>query len=295
MREIDVEKLLHWAFCDELPKKQISAAEGVWDSIQEYGQHGGIDPGHGAAQRYAHFGLPDPDAEAVERAVAGLKENLFIDWPETLPIIAGEIAGLVSVNDFERRPEGNPGKKTVAGWKNKSGKWQTAESRPRDILMLGALKPKALVLMYASQRRRPDWREENPTPGRIPAARSGNAKVVGECEGHNRYSLGAYCPLDWSPSPMSVIMARAEYVAWWEALHEVADTVVLKKHIALPPSAPAMPWFDPQESVGSTIFMPPVPGAKSLPLAPLRGRMLSPFRRPKGGPVQHLYGAEAGQ
>jgi len=35
-----------------------------------------------------------------------------------------------------------------------------------------------------------------------------------------------------------------------------------------------------------------------LPLAPRRGRMLSPYRHPPAGPVRHVYsktGAEAGQ
>jgi len=98
--EIDIETLLHWAYRDELSKRQTSSAEGIWDRILEDGQRGGIDPGHGAAQRYSHFGLPDPDAELIEKAVSSL-EDLVIDWQQSFHAIAAELSGLISINDIE--------------------------------------------------------------------------------------------------------------------------------------------------------------------------------------------------
>lgn len=281
--EVEIEKLLMWAYRDELSKRQTSAAEGIWDRIESNGQHGGIDPGHGGAQRYAHFGLPDPDAEAIERAVAQL-EDVVVDWGESLPFIAGELAGLVSVNDFSRR-KFEPVKATTAGWTGKHGQRMKAENRPRDMLMLGALRTKALVTMHAIQGTRPDWRDDVPKPSQVPAATGSNAKIVGECRGRNLYTLGSYCPLQWEPSPVSVITARAEYAAWWEALRYLSDRLVLAKHVALPPSAAPSPWRDEmQEDRGRTI--PVMPTAKNdvglwgtLPLRPNRDPMLTPFKR----------------
>jgi hypothetical protein len=57
MKEIDVERLLHWAFCDELSKKQISSAEGNWDKIEQDGRRGGIDPGYPYVNRSAPAGV----------------------------------------------------------------------------------------------------------------------------------------------------------------------------------------------------------------------------------------------
>jgi hypothetical protein len=73
-REVEVEALLHWTYRDELPQREISSAEGIWDQIAQHGQRGGIDVGHGAAQQYPHFGLPHPDALAIEKVVAALPD-----------------------------------------------------------------------------------------------------------------------------------------------------------------------------------------------------------------------------
>jgi hypothetical protein len=287
--EIDVEMALRWAWRDELSKRQTSAAEGIWSQIEEYGQRGGIDPGHGAAQRYSHFGLPDPDAEALERAVAQL-DDVVIDWSQSLGAIAGELSGLVSVNDFSKRSSGDSGKVTRAGWTDKrTGKWSEAESRPRDMLMLGAFRTKALVTMYAARGCRPDWREDPPRPYRVQADKGQHAKVVGECEGKNRYSLGSFCPLQWEPSPLAAITARAEYAVWWESLHKVVEIAQLSKFTLLPPRAPAAPWRGETDGgAGDVIHVPPAGPLQPLPLAPRRGRMLSPFRRPGAGPVRYL-------
>lgn len=102
--EMDIERLLQWAFVDELSKKQTSAAEGIWDRIFENQHHGGIDCGYSAAQRYAHFGLPDPEVEAIERAVAQL-EDVVIDWEQSFDAIAGALGELVSMNDFSQRQD----------------------------------------------------------------------------------------------------------------------------------------------------------------------------------------------
>jgi len=76
--EVEIEALLHWAFRDELPKRITSSAEGIWDRI-ESGQAGVAQDHHHSAQRYAHFGLPHPDAERLEIAVEALPD-VVVAW-----------------------------------------------------------------------------------------------------------------------------------------------------------------------------------------------------------------------
>jgi hypothetical protein len=284
--QIEIERLLLWAFRDELSKRHVSAAEGVWEKIRDYGQRGGVDadPGHGAAQRYAHFGLPHPDAERIERTI-GQIQDVVVDWAASLDVLAGPMAGLVSINDFSRRPHGEPAKRTVAGWTDpKTGKWQKKVNQPRDVLLLGTFRAKALVTMHASGGTRPDWSDREPMPHRVQAAKGKNAKIVGECEGRNRYSLGAYCPIEWLPSPVSIIMGRAEYAVWWDAMNWLVANLDLADYVALPPRAPPTPWIENNEAEQSRV-VPVMPTGNNyvsawgtLPLNPIR-RILEPLRR----------------
>lgn len=298
--EIDIETLLHWAYRDELSKRSTSSAEGIWDRIQEDGQRGGVDPGHGAAQRYCHFGLPDPDAELIEKAVGSL-EDTVIDWPQSFNAIAGELSGLIAVNEMarpesrSRNPKANWG---AAGTKALKAWWgpeaaKPVRDRPRDVLMVGGLRTAALVTMHAIKGSQPDWNEEPPKPSPTPAVRGPNAMVFGECKGRNLYSLGAHCPLQWSPSPMTIISSRAEYVAWHSGLTKLAETLILAKFIALPPKAYQTPWLDGRANPGHAIHpVMPAPGNSvkawgTLPLAPSRGRMGPALRSQRAGPVRY--------
>jgi hypothetical protein len=300
--EIDIETLLLWAFRDELSKRQTSAAEGLWDHIGELGQRGGveIDRGHGSAQRYAYIGLPDPDALLIEKAVAGL-EDLVIDWPQSFDAIAGDLAGLITVNDMARRgtapraPKagwGAAGAKALNAWFGAEGA-RPARDRPRDVLMVAGLRTSALVTMHAMKGTRPDWIEDSPHPLPTPAVKGPNAMVLGECEGKNRYSLGASCPLIWSPSPLSIISTRAEYVAWHHGLATLARTLQTEKFNPLPPKVSRTPWLDAPVEAGHDVksVMPTpsnrVAGWGTLPLTPSRGRKGPPLRTPKFGPVSY--------
>lgn len=299
--EIDIETLLHWAYRDELSKRQLSSAEGIWDRIQEDGQRGGVDKGHGAAQRYSHFGLPDPDAERIEKAVGAL-EDTVIDWPRSFDAIAAELSGLIEVNEIAR-PQ-SPARVPKAGWGAAGGRalkgWfgadgaKPVQERPRDVLMVGGLRTSALVTMHAVKGNRPDWREEPPQPRPVPAVKGPNAKIFGECKGKNLYSLGAYCPIRWSPSPLSIVTSRAEYIAWYNGLTELARTLHLAKFIVLAPKASQTPWLDDArvETGHEVKSVVPTPSNQvsawgTLPLAPSRGRMGPPLRTVKAGPVRY--------
>jgi hypothetical protein len=292
--EIDVEMALRWGWRDELSKRQTSAAEAVWDRIDDFGRHGGVDvDGGGGVQRY-DFGVPDPDAETLERAVAEL-EAVVIDWSKSLDTIAGPLAGLVSVNDFQRqRPRapkagwGKAGDRALKGWFGPGGE-RPRRDKPRDIMMVGTFNPKTLVTVHAAGASRPNWRDDDPMPSRVLSTNGKDAKVEGECKGRNLYTAGSYCPLEWRPLPMSIIQARADYVVWWESLNQLASTVELQRFTLLPPHAPATPWLGEQSGIGTVIHSPPSGPLVHLPLAPERGRMLHPFRRSAAGPVEHLY------
>jgi len=294
--EIDIETLLHWAYRDELSKRQTSSAEGIWDRIMEDGQRGGIDPGHGAAQRYSHFGLPDPDAELIEKAVGAL-EDTVIDWPKSFNAIAGELSGLIAVNEMVRSESqqqqrntkvswGAAGTKAMKAWWGPEGA-KPLRNRPRDVLMVGGLRTAALVTMHAIKGSQPDWNEEPPTPRPTPAVRGPNAMVFGECKGRNLYSLGAHCPLQWSPSPLTIVSSRAEYVAWHIGLTKLAETLILAKFISLPPKASMTPWNDPVVIRGEPIQIRPEIKLSVLPLGPDRGRKVPPVRARRASEVRY--------
>lgn len=299
--EIDIETLLLWAFRDELSKRQTSATEGLWDHIAELGQRGGIevDRGHGdGAQRYAYIGLPDPDALLIEKAVAGL-EDLVIDWPQSFDAIAGDLAGLITVNDMARRESAPRAPK--AGWGAAGANAVKAffgeaprqtRDRPRDVLMVAGLRTAALVTMHAVKGTQPDWNEQPPKPSAVPALKGTNAMIIGECRGRNLYSAGSCCPLQWLPSPLSIVSSRAEYVAWHHGLTTLARTLQTEKFTALPPKASRLPWLERSEPMAGVIPVMPstvnrVSDWGTLPLTPSRGRKGPPLRTVKAGPVSY--------
>jgi hypothetical protein len=250
-RSVEVEKLLHWAYRDELSKRATSSAEGIWDHIEEYGQNGGIDPGHGAAQRYPHFGLPHPDAEKIEKAVGALADQC-IDLEASRDGLMGDLAQLLV---------------------------------RRDVLAVKTLRTTALVTMHAYRGDRPDWCPSGPRAYWIEATHGprGRPQIVGECRGKNLYTAGSYCPLQWDPSPLAIALERLDYVAWWRGLRELSETLELDAHQALPPAAPELPWFD--KKPPGRIFRFGEVTRDKLPLRPLRDPAGPPPRRPRHGLV----------
>lgn len=298
--EMDVERLVAWAYQEELSKRHLSSAEGIWDRIMEDGQRGGVDKGHGAAQRYCHFGLPDPDAELIEKAVSALVDTV-IDWDQSFDAIAAELSALISINEIAR--QGVKSRTPRARW-GKAGekavqvffgeKPRPSHDKPRDVIMVGGLRTSALVAMHAVRGTRPDWAEESPKPSMVPALRGPNAMIVGDCRGRNIYSIGAYCPLKYEPTPLSIVSNRAEYVAWHQGLTKLAETLQLAKFVVLPPKASITPWLDEDESDQQHTVMSVMPTPSNnvrdwgtLPLAPSRGRMGPALRTRKNGPVRY--------
>lgn len=250
-RSIEIEKLLHWAYRDELSKRQTSSAEGIWDHIQEFGANGGIDLGHGAAQRYPHFGLPHPDAEKIEKAVAAL-EDQCIDLAASTDALMGDLAPLLS---------------------------------QRDVLSVRSLRTTALVTMHAYMGTRPDWHPETPRPRWIEPEKGpqNRPRIIGECRGRFLYTVGSYCPLQWDPSAISIALARLDYVAWHRGLAQLAEVLELDAHDALPPAAKEQPWFD--RTPPGRIFKFGEVTREKLPLKPQRDYAGPPPRRGRHGSV----------
>lgn len=253
-RRTEIEALLQWAYRDELSKRYISAAEGIWDRIHDNGSLGGIDPGHGAAQRYAHFGLPHPDAEAIEIAVSALPD-LIIDWELSREAVMGDMAPLL---------------------------------KARETILVCSLRTAALVTMHAKMGTRPDWREEEPRPYPVAPDRgpAGKPAIVGECKGHNIYTYGSHCPIRWRPSPISIAEQRADYVCWHRGLSILAENLCLSAHTVLPPVASALPWND-AEGSERRIYSIGEQTKTILPLKPRRERFAGRKRAQRASPVRY--------
>ena len=294
----DVESLLRWAYLDELPKRKTSSAEGIWDGIAEYGQRGGIDVGHGAAQRYPHFGLPHKDAITIEKAVNALPDTL-IDWGQHYDLIAGDLAPLVSINDVQAasaswRSAKAPGDRLPgSGQPNRArppgnmvtppdgrGVRVTPAERPRDVILVNSINTEALVFAHATKGTRPGgWRVNDMRAVPMSAERGEHTKIIGICKGKNSYTSGSYCPLRWEPSPLKIIIARSNYFAWHQALTMLSETLELTEFMALPPEASVAPWIEGEKA--QRIFHQGWIRSHPLPLKPTRKLAGPPKRRPK--------------
>jgi len=241
----DIELLLRWAYRDELSKRAISSSDGIWDQLK-FGV--GRDSGQRAAtaaQRYPHFGLPDPDAEVVERHVSALP-RVVVDWRARGPSIMGEYYSLLDAHA---------------------------------ALDIGTWNATAWVVQHAWCATRPSWKMENPRCYPTPAARGPGVMVIGECRGALKYSNGAHCPLRWDPPIVDIAIARAEYVIWHDALTALARTLknTLLRFDPTGPEASPDPWHNPdaERLVLPSRYKPP-----SRPL-PLKHPRPAP-RRPLG-------------
>ncbi|MGH6875947.1 MAG: hypothetical protein ACREHV_01075 [Rhizomicrobium sp.] len=314
-KKVDIEALVQWTYLEELPKRQISSAEGIWDRLAAYGSLGGVNPdvshfAGGGAQRYAQFGLPHPDAEAIEKAVAQLG-SVAVDWARDFHIIAAELAELVDISGvggphgrFRAGPadsgytrgsleqhialdEFNYIKPHHEGKVRVGLRARAAFDRPRDVIAVSSINLPALVQTHALKRSRPQWQNDSPVP--VPVHSGRGFAIVGECRGKNLYTEGSHCPLAWSPSPLSIVLERAEYFLWHQALTTLAETLELNEHEATKPAASAAPWIEGEETrppIKQTAdrkgFLLPFPSEAERPRAgpPLRFSKYSEVRHP---------------
>ncbi len=217
-RARDIEKLLHWAFRDELPKKRFAENGPGFISpmfrLADLGTR--VDESPGEPGFPAALGEPHDDAVTIGAAVEAL-DDVAVDWPSSRPLIMGPHAGLLADDD-------------------------PALAR----LVIGTV---GLVALHARMGTRPRWdtpqlgplirRNGKPTVQYVDAA----GQVVEGTPGRH-YGLSARCPLQWYPAPRQVAYDRMEYWVWLEALDLLSErlTDALTDYRPLKHGLPRTPW-----------------------------------------------------
>jgi hypothetical protein len=251
-RPQSIETLVVFAY-DELSKLYSSSAESVWDRVG-YGR----DRTSGGAQRY-DFGAPHPDSEIISKAVDAIPTVAF-DWAYT-GMLMGEFEALF---------------------------------RAHNVIPEDTVKASMLVRHHGIMKTRPGWGKDFSTrPERIQPARgpSGAAAIEGRCLGKDRYTEGAACPLQWSPSVIDLARSRARYVIWHDSLVRLCVVLGgrLEAFSPTPPECSPSPWLEPGEE--SIVFrskstMTRLPERHPRPVA----GSLRKDRVGSGGPVRIIQG-----
>ncbi len=211
-KQVDIEKLLQWAFREELPKG-LPVSASAWSALDRYCSLGckiqedyvgmGMRSSLGVVAGETH-----PDAKVIGYAVKEL-QPADIDWEESK-------AALV------------PDMMLLAAW----SPW------------LERIATGVLIVSNAVMGSRPAWDIGRPELKKIIAA-NGKPVVNGEVRRAGEYTLGAYCPIQYvDPTPAEVAAARAEYAVWHAAMCRLAAGLhdKLAEHEALPPACAAEPW-----------------------------------------------------
>jgi hypothetical protein len=247
MKAIDIEKLLAWAYTEELPKRdwlQAGGGEamlfGGWSSISAAAElMAETDDGRPRLGTFYHQlsdGGPHPDALLVEEAVKALAgaEPVLHDEPG---ILVADMPAAVQLD---------------AGL--------GLERYRCDVF--------SLVVRCARLRNRPDWMAEEPVRQPMRNPTSGREQwfikvpVVGafgkrhEEERHARLDpssrrppAGAYRKWVWDPGLHLIVDGRADWLIWREALERVFESVAerLSSHrVTMPPLA-MLPWMEGRE------------------------------------------------
>jgi hypothetical protein len=223
MREIDIERLVQWAYRDELPKRGIGDVANSWDPVRGYGELLTLvddEPGFPVI-----MGPPHPDALTIERAVQGLHAEVVLDWRTMRETLMGDLHLLA--------PRGNP--------------MLLARAERAGVMTERVFSEIALVESCARLGRRPQWEVGTPSPQRM-IGKNNRPVLVGESKGEGRYTHGSYCPLQYTgPSIEQLIVRRFEWIVWHDGLVRLAGTLrgwLLREHVAGKPDAPATPWLD---------------------------------------------------
>lgn len=273
-KRIDIEKLLQWALCEELPKGQAVAAS-PWDVITQYCALGTRIQTGGYQGDGLGFvpGAPHEDALTVAAAVKSLATLARFDSVEQIEPLFGDMLGIAGDG--------------VA------------------CILASRFDQRSLVISNATLRKRPSWRFELPTPYQMFAPVTGGrprALVYGiDAEGdvvevkQNRgraakrdgvysWSMSPRSPLQWlDPSPLHVAEARGEYVSWHAGLCALAADLAdrLVEFAPMPPAAPLLPWITGEEPASRILSDGEVTeNLDPIVLAPKRKAVLEPVMSP---------------
>lgn len=249
MQKRDIEQLVVWAF-EETARRELMVIEGGGNIL--HGIMSGIPSGSGIigarAQRYAGVIPPHPDAIAIERAVLALPD-VVIDWPASRATLLGDLDG----------------------WFDAWIDWQGCRLRQvglRQIIddltvrtdPLLPMQTAEIVRRVAVLGRRPGGATARPecaphvingrSPMIIHIERGRRLvspqRVASRILAQDRHYCTAeeQCPVVWSPTPIEIAQARAQWAAWHSGLVRLCDQLdgQLRAFVPTGPAAPAEPW-----------------------------------------------------
>lgn len=219
-RVLDVEKALHWAYRDELPKTEHLGTAGGSSVLANLISLGcAIDSGFSREPGFpAAMGAPHPDAFAIDAAVQAL-DVVDIDWAANRGAICPDCLALLEGEDF--------------------------------VLRAMVIDPRPLIVANARMGTRPHWGDG---AWRV-MRRLGNrgVPVVVGIDANRHYEEGAHCPLDYDPDPREVASDRAEFIAWHQGLRtlKAALSDSLDSLFLIGPETSGLPWSfrDPQPRI----------------------------------------------
>lgn len=242
---MDIEDALTWAMVEELPKRREDDGHGAMGFKSISPMFAGADLGVRVENFNREPGMPlalgdvHPDAILIEQAVHALIEHESHDYGAGLGAAAGldRLPGVDEAEAFRR-----------------------AGSQMR-----------LLVVVCAKLRRRPVLDDGGVTAGPKLLGNGKPAVVREEVQFQNtvagkqialtvdapthplragNYRDGANCPVQYDPTPQSIVLERAEYAVWHRALEILAEALCgkLESIAVLPPSAAARPWTGEQDA-----------------------------------------------
>jgi hypothetical protein len=211
MQSVEIERLLQWAFREELPKRYGFGPRGPQSAWQIAERHARLGCLIQASHSATCSAIPHRDALLIADEVAGLRGCVAVDL--RLEHFLGDFAPLA---DQITTPQ-------------------------------ISLNEADLVESHARAGVSPNWCRYLPKAAPV-IGPNGKQKICGKRYGKDRYSEGAHCPLRWgNPTIESIARARAEYTIWRGSLDRLAKTLngKLKHYTAAPPAALQAPWARP--------------------------------------------------
>lgn len=226
---IDVEKLLRWAYRDEIDK-QIEGGVTSWEHMIYLGTT--VDERPRDYKLPLALGPPHPDAVTIDAHVKGYGVE-HIDWPGDRDYLIPELGPDYLADDEPK----------LAG--ERSSRKRLAKDDKAERYLIRGLQINAgdLVIKHARLGNRPIW-DCGPVKLRRILGKNGKPIVDGVTPGR-RYAVGAACPVRLDPPAYEVAAARWEYALWRYMLCRIAEDSQgwgLTAYRALPPAAAERPW-----------------------------------------------------
>jgi len=228
-KRVDVQKLLEWAFVEELPKGRRLGTS-PWEGIEKIGRQGTrVDENrHSGSYDPVVPGAPHEDAIKIAEAVRALKDHVRV-YAEDCAALLGRYAQLDAAAAIARVS----GQRTF----NLQGLVVRCALIGRAILW-DVGKPRPLPVCHAANGAIAVWATD--AEGEYVARSHRGAKP--------EYPWESYCKLVWQqPTIEQLLLARVEYALWHYGLELVAEAVqgkLAEFHVTGPAASPR-PWSMP--------------------------------------------------